>query len=274
MPLIGVTPLWDSKLTSMWMLPGYFNGVTEAGGIPVMLPLTDNPSAIEQLLDTVDGVLVTGGHDLGPNLYHEQPGPHTVKLCPARDRMESVLIPAAIKRNLPVLGICRGLQSLNVMLGGDLWQDLPSEHPSEVNHHGNKPPYDQVVHTVRVDPTSLLAHALWPHGDSIEKADTADISACDLTAPTRVAGCDPDGIPYHPAPYTLGVNSYHHQAIKHLADPLEVMAVAPDGIVEAAFMPSRRFIWGVQWHPEFAHGSDVNQRVIFSALVDAARSTR
>ena len=131
-PLIGVVPLWDDTLNSLWMLPGYFDGIIEAGGIPVMLPLTDDETTIEQLVSQCDGFLVTGGHDVDPERYGEAAGPKTVKLCKARDRMEERLIPSVIAADKPLLGICRGIQSLNVALGGTLWQDLPDEHPSPV----------------------------------------------------------------------------------------------------------------------------------------------
>ena len=219
-PLIGVVPLWDDTLNSLWMLPGYFDGIAEAGGIPVMLPLTDDEAAIEQLVGQCDGFLVTGGHDVDPKRYGEAAGPKTVKLCKARDRMEERLIPSVIAADKPLLGICRGIQSLNVALGGTLWQDLPDEHPSPVVHHGDKPPYDPVVHEVSIA-------------------------------------------------YTLGVNSYHHQAIRTLGQGLEPMATAPDGIVEAVRMSAKRFVWAVQWHPEFSHRADSNQRRILSAFIDA-----
>ena len=128
-PLIGVVPLWDDTLNSLWMLPGYFDGIAEAGGIPVMLPLTDDETIIGQLVGQCDGFLVTGGHDVDPERYGEAAGPKTVKLCKARDRMEERLIPSVIAADKPLLGICRGIQSLNVALGGTLWQDLPDEHP-------------------------------------------------------------------------------------------------------------------------------------------------
>lgn len=255
-PLIGVIPLWDDKLNSLWMLPGYFDGILEAGGIPVMLPLTDDAATLGQLVDQCDGFLITGGHDVGPERYGETAGPKTIELCAARDRMEERLIPSVIKADKPLLGICRGIQSLNVALGGTLWQDLPSECPGSVEHHGNNPPYDQVVHEVAVSPDSPLARALWPLGDQGPSTTETDET-------------DSFGKAYHPRAYTLGVNSYHHQAVRALGQGLEPMATAPDGIVEAVWMPAKRFVWAVQWHPEFAHRSDINQRRIFSAFVDA-----
>lgn len=255
-PVIGVTPLWDDKLRSLWMLPGYFDVLEDAGATPVMLPLRGgDPERAERLADLCDGFLFTGGHDVDPARYGEVPGPRTTKLCPARDRMEIVLLDAVLRRDKPVLGICRGIQLINVALGGTLWQDLPSEHPSAVEHHGTAP-YDRVVHTVTVVPGSPLARALWG-GDGKD-----DGRGCG-------AVLDRDGRAFHPEPYALGVNSYHHQAVRRLADCLEPMATAPDGIVEAVAMPSRRFVWAVQWHPEFAHAADPAQQRIVDVFVEA-----
>ncbi|OZG62269.1 amidotransferase [Bifidobacterium lemurum] len=252
LPVVGVVPLWDDRLDSLWMLPGYFDGVIEAGGTPVMLPLTDDGERVEQLADMCDAILFTGGHDVDPALYGETPGPHTTELCPARDRMETLLLHATLERDKPVLGICRGIQFLNAALGGTLWQDLPSERSCEIEHHG-KPPYDRPVHTVRVVPESPLASVLWKERDSERQQDGQN-------------QCGPFD-EFHPAPYTLAVNSYHHQGIDRLAPSLVAMAHAPDGLVEAVYMPGKRFVWAVQWHPEFSHRVDANARAIFSAFV-------
>lgn len=127
-PLIGVVPLVDEGRDSYWMLPGYFEGILEAGGAPVMLPLTDGPEVLARLVSSCDGILVTGGQDVSPELYGEQ-GADAVtlcgELCAARDKMESALIPLAVRGDVPVLGICRGIQVINAVLGGTLWQDLP-----------------------------------------------------------------------------------------------------------------------------------------------------
>ena len=257
-PMIGVTPLWDDRLHSLWMLPGYFDALSAAGATPVMLPLHgDDRERTEQLADWCDGFLFTGGHDVDPARYGAAPGPRITELCPARDRMETALLDAVLRRDKPVLGICRGIQLINVALGGTLWQDLPSEHPGAVEHHGTAP-YDRVVHTVTVAPGSPLARALWG-GDG--RDDGHDCGAA----------LDRDGRAFHPEPYVLGVNSYHHQAIRRLADRLEPMATAPDGIVEAVTMPSRRFVCAVQWHPEFAYAADPAQQRIIDAFVAAAR---
>lgn len=239
-PLIGVVPLVDYKLQSLWMLPGYMDGIMEAGGTPVMMPLTDDPQAIGQLVDMCDGILVTGGQDVAPDMYGQRASDAYADMnpefSPELDRMESVLVPAALKADVPMLGICRGIQILNVVLGGTLWQDLPTEVPSDVEHHMPNPPYDLLGHQVDLVPGTPLA-------DLMEAAGEGD----------RIA-----------------VNSYHHQAIHDVAPDLAVMARADDGVVEAVYRPASRFCWAVQWHPEFLHKVDPRSRMIFKAFVDAA----
>ncbi len=234
-PLVGVTPLYDEARESNWMLPGYLEGVMEAGGLPVMLPLTAKPELLEQLADTVDGVLLTGGHDVSPALYGQSPLPACGTCCPARDEMERRLFPLLWAQGKPILGICRGIQFLNVALGGTLYQDLPSQHPSAVEHH-QQPPYGRPVHTVTLAPHSPLDALLGQE--------------------------------------TIAVNSYHHQAIQTLSPALRPMAWSPDGLVEAVWAPERRWVWAVQWHPEFAFRTDANSRAIFRCFVEAMREDR
>lgn len=232
-PLIGVVPLVDYGRESLWMLPGYFDAVLEAGGVPVMLPLTDERDALARSLDAVDGIIVTGGQDVDPARYGEKDPELAAlcgELCPERDAMEALLVTDALERDLPLLGICRGIQALNVIFGGTLWQDLPKQRPSEVEHHG-KAPYENPVHTVEVLPGTPLAE------------------------------CVGTGV--------LPVNSFHHQALRDVAPGLEVMATASDGVAEAVWRPTSRFCWAVQWHPEFSHVVDEPSCKIFSAFVGA-----
>ena len=232
-PLVGLSPLVDEKRDSLWMLPGYMDGVAAAGGIPVMLPLNDGAADLSQLCALCDGILLTGGHDVSPEFYGQQRMDICRETSPERDRMEAELLRRALEADKPVLGICRGLQFLNAALGGTLWQDLPTQCPSPISHR-QKPPYDQPAHAVELLPGSPLMELLGTQ--------------------------------------TLMVNSCHHQAIRELAPPLEAMAVSPDGLVEAARHAKRRFVWGVQWHPEFAWRSDPASERIFHAFVDACRS--
>lgn len=229
-PIVGVMPLWDDEKDSIWMLPGYMDGISGAGAIPVIFPFTSDEAELAQLAEGCDGFLFTGGHDVSPRLYHEEPLEDLVSCCEKRDRMEAAVLKLAMEADKPVLGICRGIQFINAALGGTLYQDLPLQHPSETNHHGTAP-YDRRVHDVEVFRGSPL------HG---------------------CLGVD-----------ILPVNSYHHQGIRTLAKGLEVMAAAPDGIAEAVCKPDRRFLWAVQWHPEFSYRTDENSRKVFRAFVEA-----
>lgn len=231
-PLIGLIPLVDEARESLWMLPGYMDGVAAAGGLSIMLPLNDDGGDLTRLCALCDGFLLTGGHDVSPEVYGGTRIAECGACSPERDRMESILLEYAMAADKPVLGICRGIQFINAALGGTLWQDLPSQHPSDIEHH-QRPPYDRPIHSV----------------DLLEGTPLAK-----LLGASR-----------------LMVNSYHHQAICKLAPKLEAMAVSPDGLVEAVRHPDYRFLWGVQWHPEFAWKSDPAALRILQAFVDACR---
>ena len=231
-PVVGVMPLWDDEKDSLWMLPGYLDGISQAGGLPLIFPFSEDEEELKQLMSRCDGFVLTGGHDVSPDLYHEEPLPGLVSCCRKRDVMETIVLRNAIENDQPVLGICRGIQLINVCLGGTLYQDIPSQCPSDVNHH-QPAPYDRPIHDVLVDPASPLYGCL-------------QVSR-------------------------LPVNSCHHQAVKKLADGLRPMAAAPDGLIEALYRPDSRFLWAVQWHPEFSYRSDARSRAIFGAFTDALR---
>ena len=230
-PVIGVMPLWDDQKDSIWMLPGYMDGISQAGGIPVIFPFSSDEQELEQLVDLFDGFLFTGGHDVSPDVYGQESLPGLIVSCPKRDRMETVVLRKAMNADKPILGICRGIQFINAALGGTLYQDLPTQHPSDVEHH-QTPPYDKHAHSVSVITDSPLYQCL---------------------------GTD-----------QLPVNSYHHQAVNRLAPGLSAMAVSPDGLTEALYKPGQRFLWAVQWHPEFSWRTDEYDRRIFKAFVNAA----
>lgn len=231
-PMIGVVSLYDETKESYWMLPGYLDGLEEAGACGAVLSLTEDRDALARYARDFDGFLFPGGHDIDPALYGEEKSGKCGIICPERDRMERLFFPMALETGKPLLGICRGVQLFNVMLGGTLYQDLPTERPSEVEHHGD-PPYDQVIHWAEL-----------PEGSPLR----------------GILGVE-----------SLGVNSYHHQGIKRLGKGLAVGAAAPDGLPEALFVPGHPFALAVQWHPEFSHKSDENSRKIFRAFVDACR---
>lgn len=230
-PLIGVMPLWDEEKESIWMLPGYLDGIFQAGGTPVIFPFLTEESDIKRLADLCDGFLFTGGQDVSPEIYQEEPLDGLVSCCRKRDDMESIVLKEALKTGKPLLGICRGIQFINARLGGTLYQDIPTQHPSDTEHHQSAP-YSSAVHNVDV-----MKHT--PLYDCLQAE-------------------------------RLPVNSYHHQAVKAVAPGLEIMAVSTDGLVEALYKPDHPFLWAVQWHPEFSFQTDHNSRKIFQAFLNAA----
>ena len=224
-PIIGVTPLWDAERNSVWMLPDYLDGIKAAGGIPVVLPLEMSEEDADRIVEACNGFLFTGGQDVTPELYGAKDDPSVVS-SPERDKLERLLLSKALTSDKAILGICRGLQFINVFLGGTLWQDLPSQHPSEIVHRQGKP-YGVPTHKVMLEDSlrTLLGKK------------------------------------------TIEVNTLHHQAAKDLGVDLIPMAVAPDGIIEAVQMTGKRFVWAVQWHPEYMFKTDSDNLAIFTFFV-------
>jgi putative glutamine amidotransferase len=222
-PIIGVTPC--SRIDD------YLESVRRAGGEPLVLRNTDDPSAV---IARVDGVLLTGGADVDPAYYGQTPHRET-RMQEDRDRFEIPLSQAAIKSDVPVFAICRGVQVLNVAAGGTLVQDIPSEAPSELNHSVDVPK-NANAHPVRIVPGTRLASAVGP---------SADLDTCP-------------------------VNSRHHQSVSSVAPSFIISAVSPDGIIEAIERPDAAFCVGVQWHPENFWKSG-EFLPLFQAFVEAAR---
>lgn len=229
-PMIGVLPLMDKERDSYWMLPGYMKAIEEAGGIPVMLPLTSDKEIIRKLAGTFDGFLFTGGQDVHPALYGEEVSQACGEISGERDDMERALFAEVLKLDKPAFGICRGLQLFNVLLGGTLYQDLPSQRVSEITHV-QKLPYDVPVHRVHIEQENPLHR--WTGRES------------------------------------LMVNSYHHQGIRKLAPSLQAVGLAEDGLVEAVILPDQSFVFAVQWHPEFSYRSDDASMALFRVFVEA-----
>ena len=231
-PVIGILPLWDDDKDSLWMLPGYMDGIRQAGGLAIVLPFTDEKDEISEITDMCDGFLFTGGQDVSPELYNETPLDGLTVSCKKRDDMELELLNQALAADKPILGICRGIQFINAALGGTLYQDLPLQHPSDIEHH-QSPPYDIPAHEVSIKNDT-------PLHDLLQK----DV---------------------------LAVNSYHHQAIRSLSPQLKSMAISSDGLIEAVYMPGHKFVWATQWHPEFSYLTDASSRAIFSKFIEVCR---
>lgn len=231
-PVIGVCPLWDCERNSYWMLPGYMEGIMQAGGVPIMLPFAEDMESIDVFMEICDGFLFTGGQDVSPEIYGQQKRFDNVECCHKRDALEYKILEKALQLDIPILGICRGIQFINAALGGTLYQDLPTEIKSDLEHH-QKPPYHIPVHDVKIE----------------KKSPLYDLLECE----------------------TFAVNSYHHQAVKELSPQLQSMATAADGVIESVYMPDQRFVWAFQWHPEFSFLTDENSRRIFEAFVKSAQ---
>lgn len=274
LPLIGVTPLWDEERQSVWMLPDYLEGIQQAGGVPVVLPFglpsaasgdgssaEDGDSllsvAIDEMVDRFDGFLFTGGPDVSPALYGLDDMGGKIKTCPRRDELEVPLLKKAVASGKPIFGICRGLQLINAVLGGTLYRDLPSEHPSEIVHRQAKP-YGRDTHTVFLQGPlrELLA----------DLTGLTDLTGLPASGAAATAAAEAAA-----APAVLPVNTLHHQAVRELAPGLEPMAVTPDDLIEAFYAPEARFLWAVQWHPEYLFRNDAASRRLFARFVEACR---
>jgi putative glutamine amidotransferase len=225
-PIIGIAPCRS--------LPDYVESIRRAGGEPRVLdPLKDEPA---QVVREVDGVLMTGGVDIDPARYGEERHETVTAIEPERDAFEFALLLAAREARLPLFGICRGLQVMNVALGGTLIQDIAAQMAGILPHTIASPPF-------------AIAHEVW-----VSKASR-------LWTLMQEKMVDAD---------TFSVNSRHHQAIKTLAPGFEVTATAPDGVVEAIECANATFCLGVQWHPEnFWRTGEF--RPLFEGFIEACR---
>ena len=233
--LTSQTMPMEEPFRQRYVFTNSFNmdAIRRAGGIPV-LPGTLDPEDAEELLSQAGGLLLTGGKDISPALYGEETLPVCGKLDPMRDESDRLLFETARRLHKPILCICRGFQMANVLLGGSLWQDIPTQYPTELRH-ANYPEYtEETAHRVQILPDTPL-HAL--------------------------LGAD-----------SIPVNSLHHQAVHTLAPVLAPMAAAPDGIVEAWYLKdSADWLWGIQWHPEMLQNSPRGDAIL-SAFLDACRA--
>jgi putative glutamine amidotransferase len=237
-PVLGVTPDLETEGDSprYVLKAAYTDAMLRAGGLPLVMPYTTDAVVVDAYLDRVLGVVISGGaFDVPPQAYGETPREGLGPVKPARTAFETMLLQAALRRRVPVLAICGGMQLLNVVLGGTLYQDLRRELPGAKDHE-QKHDRSQPAHPVDVRDGSALADVLG-RGQ-------------------------------------LMVNSTHHQAVARLAPGLRVSAAAPDGVVEAIEATEHPFALGVQWHPELMVHTMPLQLGLYRALVQKARETR
>lgn len=243
-PLIGITcsrqvgGAWGAYDTGHFMdyaFDEYSRAVLHCGGAPVLLPVAQNRRSIAAILERLDGILLSGGPDIHPRFYGEEPLPHLGSLDEELDGMELDVTRAVLERDMPLFAVCRGIQILNVALGGTLIQDISTQVEGAINHVQSAPKC-VTTHQVRLEAGSMLSTLLNRR--------------------------------------SLQVNGRHHQAIKDAAPGLSVVGRAGDRVIEAVEYPERRFVLGVQWHPEGTWRTDTHSKKLFRALVKAAEETR
>jgi putative glutamine amidotransferase len=229
-PIIGVTAsLREGRVA---LDHDVLHSVLLAGGVPYILPYSKDLSVIDEIVQHIDGLVLSGGVDIDPTFFGEEPIPGLGEIMPERDALELALIEKTLGANLPILAICRGVQILNVAAGGNMYQDLYSQK-SGLLQHSQRAPQTHLSHFVRTQEGTLL-HS---------------ISDCTQ----------------------FKVNSFHHQAVKDPAPGFISSAASSDGVVEAIESQHHFFVLGVQWHPEHLTSVDETSKRIFNAFIDATK---
>lgn len=231
-PIIGITTLCENRIKRSYQCISYhyIRSIELSGGIPFPLPLSQQ--GLETYLEVIDGLVLSGGEDIAPSNYKETPLPELGEVCAVRDGFEIKLFLKAIEKKMPVLGICRGHQLMNVALGGNLYQDIHAVQGSSFNHLAVDQPVDTLSHTVTLETTSKLYEILGQK--------------------------------------EMQVNTLHHQAIKELGKDLKVAATSFDGLIEGIEYTGGSFALGVQWHPEDLAIKHMDFIKLFDELVKEA----
>lgn len=237
-PVIGISPtpsettMDHGHFRAYKLSDTYTRAVVAAGGIPVILPA--HPEMIDDVLDTLDGVIFSGGGDIDPSAWSEGRHPEAGGFDQERDDFELQAIPKVVARDMPMLGICRGIQTINVALGGTLYQDIPSQLPGSLEHRQHKAGKmrGDRSHTVTITSEDNLLFRI--HGST-----------------------------------EIETNSFHHQALRETSSDVEVIARTSDGVIEAIWLPKMTFGLAVQWHPEMLAAEYPDQASIFSAFINA-----
>lgn len=233
-PIIGLTVnVNEAKENSIYN--SYVHAIEAAGGIAILLPYSDLPESIEYYTSLCDAFLFTGGSDVAPERYGMQRNDKCTDVEIFRDEYEFRLFDAVLKSQKPIMAICRGIQLINVALGGTLYIDIPSERPSDIAH------------------VQKLHRSLPSHTVSVVK----DTPLFNLINNDK-----------------MNANSFHHQCIKKLAPTLIPMAYADDGIIEAVYKPDHSYFRAYQWHPERLCDSEKSNLLLFKDLIEAAKNLK
>ena len=233
-PIIGITTLVGKNpdgLPAVMLIQAYVDAIMQAGGVPILIPSMLAEQGWDVLYERLDGILFSGGGDIATERFGGEAHPRVDGVDPLRDSVELSLFRAAVDDGKPFLGICRGIQTVNVGLGGTLYEHLGEQFPREIDHTYPTNMRTRLVHDVKVEEGTRLADVV---GEPI-----------------------------------LQVNSLHHQGLKDVASELSITGYAPDGLVEAVELPEHPFGLAVQWHPEWLTDQQPT-RNLFRAFVDAA----
>lgn len=226
-PIIGISSSLNEHVLSVPI--DYINAITKFGGVPIILPNLQ-VGAIESIVELLDGLLLTGGGDIDPTLFNEEPHQNLGTITPERDEFEIDIIQKMMKLNKPIFGICRGLQILNIAIGGDMYQDIYMQSQNKLLQHTQLAPRSHTSHFVHVSEGSKLSDIV-----QVEK---------------------------------FKVNSFHHQAVRKIPADFKASAIASDGIIEAFESMNHKFVMGLQWHPEcLLSKNDHASTAIFEAFI-------
>lgn len=232
-PIIGISGSHNIGEHQLFLRENYMESVLRAGGLPVLLPHFSDEATACVMASRLDGLLLAGGGDVRPSRYGEETLPACGEPDDQRDVFELLMIREALRLNMPIFGVCRGIQILAVAMGGTLYQDIESQLGIEKLRHSQEPPYGEPVHTVRFAQDGLFA---------------------------RVTGAQ-----------EMRTNSMHHQSIKQPGEHLVVEGVSEDGVIEAVRARDDDGIFAVQFHPEYLSDHSEQAAHLFEHLVARAR---
>ncbi len=214
-----------------YVMDDYVQAVLRSGAVPIVLPIIKDSEKIKEYARIIDGLILTGGHDVNPLIYGEEPDVKTKELSPKRDFLDFKLIKYITELKKPILAVCRGMQILNTYHGGTLYQDNSYCKTFHIKHMQNGNP-DVATHTIMIEPKTILESVLGNH---------------------------------------TTVNSFHHQSVKELADGFKIVATSKDGIIEAIEKNDDQWCLGVQFHPEILSTDDNKMQALFDKFVEASK---
>ncbi len=230
-PVIGITAAFDFDKSTSNLKDDYYEAIIQCGAVPVLIPVTEVKGVWVEYLDICDGIVLSGGPDVDAAFFGQSNMPYAKEISPVRDSMELFLAKQALAVNKPMLGICRGIQIINIAAGGSIFQDIYAENKSDVKliQHSQQAPRWFQIHDIDIVPETCLYKTF-----GREK---------------------------------LKVNSFHHQAVNELAPGFTINACSQDGIIESISNENKKFVLGVQWHPENLWRKDKTHLKLFERLI-------